>query len=184
LPDFVNQFNQNAQRLNLQDRVKGIVGNMENLPFQNEEFDVIWGEGAIYNIGFERGLNEWRKFLKPNGFIAVSEITWLTTEQPTEIRDFWQNAYPEIDSISNKVAQMQKAGYLPIAAFILPENCWTEHYYTPQSLIQDSFLAKYAGNKTAEEFVASLHQEAELYCKYKAHYSYVFYIGKKIEINL
>jgi SAM-dependent methyltransferase len=55
--------------------VKGIVGNMENLPFQEEEFDLIWSEGAIYNIGFERGLNEWRKFLKPGGYIAVSENT-------------------------------------------------------------------------------------------------------------
>lgn len=30
---FIDQFNQNAQNKNLQDRVKGIVGNMENLPF-------------------------------------------------------------------------------------------------------------------------------------------------------
>jgi len=43
--------------------MKGVVGNMENLPFQNEELDLIWSEGAIYNIGFERGLNKWRKFL-------------------------------------------------------------------------------------------------------------------------
>jgi hypothetical protein len=27
---------------------------------------------------------------------------------------------------------MQKAGYIPVASFILPENCWTEHYYQPQ----------------------------------------------------
>jgi ubiquinone/menaquinone biosynthesis C-methylase UbiE len=57
-PNFINQFNQNAQIKNLQDRVKGIVGNMENLPFQEEDLDLIWSEGAIYNIGFERGLNE------------------------------------------------------------------------------------------------------------------------------
>ena len=56
------QFNQNAQNKNLQDRVKGVVGNMGNLPFQEEELDLIWSEGAIYNIGLERVLNEWRKF--------------------------------------------------------------------------------------------------------------------------
>jgi len=52
------QFNQNAQNKNLQDRVKGVVGNMGNLPFQEEELDLIWSEGAIYNIGLERVLNE------------------------------------------------------------------------------------------------------------------------------
>jgi ubiquinone/menaquinone biosynthesis C-methylase UbiE len=69
--------------------VKGIVGSMDNLPFQSEELDLIWSEGAIYNIGFERGLNEWRRYLKPGGYIAVSESSWFTDERPAEINDFW-----------------------------------------------------------------------------------------------
>jgi ubiquinone/menaquinone biosynthesis C-methylase UbiE len=178
-PNFINQFNQNAQIKNLQDRVKGIVGNMENLPFQEEELDLIWSEGAIYNIGFERGLNEWRKFLKQGGYIAVTENTWFSEERPAEIQDFWQKAYPEIDTIPNKVAQMQKAGYLPIATYILPETIWTE-YYTWQTIRRESFLRKYDGNKLIEEFVTSMRYEAELYYKYKAYYGYMFYIGKKI----
>ena len=72
-PDFIDIFNHNAKQSGLQDRVKGIVGSMDNLPFQSEELDLIWSEGAIYNIGFERGLNEWRRYLKPGGYIAVSE---------------------------------------------------------------------------------------------------------------
>ena len=177
--DFINQFNQNAQIKNLQDRVKGIGGNMEDLPFQEEELDLIWSEGAIYNIGFKRGLNEWRKFLKQGGYIAVTENTWFTEERPAEIQEFWQKAYPEIDTIPNKIAQMQNAGYLPIATYILPETIWTD-YYTWQTLRRESFLKKYSGNKTIEEFVASQRYEAELYYKYKAYYGYMFYIGKKI----
>lgn len=176
---FINQFNQNVQIKNLQDRVKGIVGNMENLPFQEEELDLIWSEGAIYNIGFKRGLNEWRRFLKQGGYIAVTENTWFTEERPAEIQEFWQKIYPEIDTIPNKVAQMQKAGYLPIATYILPETIWTD-YYAWQTLRRKSFLKKYNGNKTVEEFVASQQYEAELYDKYKAYYGYMFYIGKKI----
>ncbi len=130
--DFIDIFNNNARKRNLQDRVKGIVGSMDNLPFQNEELDLIWSEGAIYNIGFERGINEWREFLKTEGFIAVSEASWFTEKRPDEIDRFWKDAYPEIDTISNKIGQMQKAGYIPIAAFVLPENCWTEHFYVPQ----------------------------------------------------
>ncbi len=62
----------------LDDRVKGIVGNMDALPFQEEELDLIWSEGAIYNIGFERGITEWRKFLKPGGYLAVTDASWFT----------------------------------------------------------------------------------------------------------
>ena len=87
LPGFVDIFNRNARQAALQDRVKGIVGLMDNLPFQEGELDLIWSEGAIYNIGFERGLNEWRKYLKPGGYIAVSESSWFTDERPAENND-------------------------------------------------------------------------------------------------
>ncbi|WP_462318302.1 class I SAM-dependent methyltransferase [Marinilabilia sp.] len=77
---FIEILNKNAALQNLHERVTGQVGSMENLPFRKEELDVIWSEGAIYNIGFERGLREWRGFLKRGGFIAVSEACWLTDE--------------------------------------------------------------------------------------------------------
>ncbi|MBN2438562.1 MAG: class I SAM-dependent methyltransferase [Deltaproteobacteria bacterium] len=178
--DFIDIFNANIQKMNLQDRVDGVVGSMDNLSFQNEALDLIWSEGAIYNIGFERGINEWHKFLKAGGFIAVSEVSWFTEKRPIEIDRFWKDAYPEIDIISDKVKQMQKAGYIPIATFVLPENCWTEHFYTPQVSVQEKFLKKHAGNKTAEELVKNQRHEAELYNKYKEFYGYAFYIGKKI----
>lgn len=179
-PTFIEQFNSNAGKLNLQPRVKGIVGSMDNLQFQQEELDLVWCEGAIYNIGFERGLSEWKEFLKTGGYVAVSEASWFTDERPAEIEKFWMDAYPGIDTITNKIEQVQKAGYIPVATFILPENCWTEHFYAPQVSAQEAFLRKHAGNKTAEDFIAYQRYEAQLYDQYKAFYGYVFYIGKKM----
>lgn len=178
-PVFIDLFNQNAQKLGLHDRVKGIVGSMEELPFQKEEFDLIWSEGAIYNIGFERGLKEWREFLKPGGYLAVTEACWFTEVRPKEIEDFWMLEYPAIDTVAIKVDQMQKAGYIPLATFILPENCWIEHFFDPQVSAQEAFLEKHAGNATAEEFIKNMRHEALLYSKYKDYYGYVFFIGRK-----
>jgi ubiquinone/menaquinone biosynthesis C-methylase UbiE len=179
-PVFVDRFNKNAETLDLQDRAKGIVGSMDNLSFRDEELDLIWSEGAIYNIGFERGLKEWRKFLKTGGYVAVTEAAWFTDDRPAEIEDFWMEAYPEIDTIPNQVAQLQNAGYLPMATFVLPESCWTEHFFAPQVDVQKTFLEKNAGNKSAEDFAAYMRHEAEMYRKYKEYYGYVFYIGKKL----
>ena len=178
--EFIDILNESVRNRSLNERVEGIVGSMDNLSFQNEELDLIWSEGAIYNIGFERGLNEWHKFLKKGGYLAVSEASWFTEKRPAEIEKFWMDAYPEIDTISNKIDQMQKAGYIPIATFILPENCWTENFYAPQVSAQHNFLKKYAGNKSAEDLVINQRHEAELYDKYKDYYEYVFYMGKKL----
>jgi len=41
-------------------------------------------------------------------------------------------------------------------------------------------LQKHAGERTAEELVASMRHEAEMYARYKAFYGYVFYIGRKV----
>lgn len=180
-PDFINIFNRNARTLGLSGRVKGIVGSVqETLPFEKESVDLIWSEGAIYNIGFERGLNEWRQYLKKGGYIAVSEASWFTAERPVEIYDYWMAHYTEIDTIPNKVAQMQNAGYIPVATFILPENCWTEYYFAPCCKMQRAFREKHRGNKAAEELILSERHEMELYRKYKEFYGYVFYIGKKL----
>ena len=68
-----------------------------------------------------------------------------------------------------------------VATFILPENCWTEHYFAAKIEAQKIFLHKYAGNKIAEEFSSLQFDEEELYSKYKAFYGYTFFIAKKIE---
>lgn len=179
-PDFIQRLNENAIKHNLQNRVKGIVGSMDNLSFNNEELDLIWSEGAIYNIGFKKGLNDWHKILKKGGYIAVTDVSWFTSDRPKEIGDFWMDAYPEIDTIPKKVRLLQDAGYIPVAAFILPENCWTDNYYVPQVAAQETFLQKYAGNSTVEGLIANQRKEANLYSKYKEYYGYVFYIGRKI----
>jgi SAM-dependent methyltransferase len=179
-PGFIDRFNQNAAALNLENRVNGMVGSMDDLPFSSESLDLIWSEGAIYNIGFERGINEWRNYLKKGGYIAVTEASWFTDERPAEINDFWNDAYPEIDTIPVKVSQLQKAGYVPVATFCLPEYCWTTNFYEPQIAAQELFLKKYPDNQTARELIANERHEAELYKKYKDYYGYVFYIGKKL----
>ena len=179
-PKFIDLFNASSRKLNLQDRVKGVVGSMMELSFQDEELDLIWSEGAIYNIGFERGLTEWRRFLKPGGFVAVTEASWFTDERPAEIQDFWDREYPEIDTIPRQVAQLQQAGYKPVAAFMLPETCWLDHFFAPQDAAQKTFLAKYAGNEAAEGFVDNMKNEERLYQLYKEYYGYTFFLGKKI----
>jgi len=178
-PDFIALFNQYASDHKLENRVKGMVGNMASLPFQEESLDLIWSEGAIYNIGFEHGLNEWRRFLKKDGHIAVSEACWFTDSRPAEIKAFWLDAYPEIDTIGNKTVQLMKAGYKPIAVFTLPENCWWENFYLPQQSLQVKFLEKYAGNTSAESFVGYQSLEAKLYEKYSYYYGYAFFVAQK-----
>jgi len=179
-PDFINVFNNNVKKLNFQDRVNGIVGSMENMSFQKEEFDLIWSEGAIDSIGFEKGLNYWNGFLKKNGYVVVTCPTWFTNERPDEIEKFWSLAGSKLDTIENNISIMQNAGYTPVTTFALPEECWIENYFIPREASEKALMKKYAGNKILEDYIKDEKYEVELYLKYKQYYGYVFYIGKKV----
>ena len=179
-PEFINVFNDNAKKLNLQERVRGIVGSIENLSFQKEEFDLIWSEGAIDAIGFEKGLTHWNDLLKRNGYVAVTCPSWITKEHPAEVEKFWADAGSRLDALEDNISIMQKAGYSFVAAFTLPEKCWTENYFIPREAATKALLKKYAGNKTLEAYIEEDEKEVNLYSKYKQNYGYIFYIGRKL----
>ena len=57
--------------------IETLAKSMDSLTFAEESLDLIWSEGAIYNMGFGKGIEAWRPFLRSGGVLAVSEITWL-----------------------------------------------------------------------------------------------------------
>lgn len=177
--EFIDVFNDNAKKLNLQERVMGIVGIMEDLSFSKGEIDLIWSEGVVDSISFEKNLSYWNKFLKEDGYIALTIPSWFTDEHPAEVAKFWTDMGSGLDTIGNNISVMQKAGYIPVATFTLPEKCWTDNYYVPRMAAEAWIMKKYPGNKIVEDYIKNDIYEVNLYSKYKQHYGYVFYIGKK-----
>ncbi|RLD75196.1 MAG: SAM-dependent methyltransferase, partial [Bacteroidetes bacterium] len=46
-PEFLDKLNLRSEELGFQEKIKTIEKSMEDLPFDNEELDIIWSEGAI-----------------------------------------------------------------------------------------------------------------------------------------
>jgi ubiquinone/menaquinone biosynthesis C-methylase UbiE len=181
LPEFLDVLEDRAKQMGLSEKITPLACSMEELPFGEAEFDMIWSEGAIYNIGFERGVKDWRRYLKPGGRLVVSEITWLTGNRPSEIQNHWDEEYPEIDVASSKIKILEKNGYSPMGYFILPENCWLENYYRPMQDRFPDFLARNGNGDEARSIVEAEKREIELYEKYKSHYSYGVYVARKLD---
>ena len=179
-PEFLEELNLKAEKLGFQEKIKTVEKSMEDLPFDNDEFDIIWSEGAIYNIGFEAGIKKWKNYLKTGGFLAVSEITWITNSRPQEIEEFWNSEYPEIDTASNKIRLLEENGYSPIGYFILSQNSWTDNFYKPLEKRFSAFIEKHNNSKAARNIVEEQKEEIRKFKKYKDYYSYGFYIAKKI----
>ncbi|TLX73270.1 class I SAM-dependent methyltransferase [Labilibacter sediminis] len=179
-PQFLDKLEQKANDLQLSERITVQCESMDKLSFDKNSLDVIWSEGAVYIMGFRNGVQYWHNYLKPGGYIAVSEITWTSKERPAEIENYWQNAYPEIATASEKIKVLEEIGYKPVGFFTLPEHCWMDNYYLPLQKEMAAFLEKYQGNDIAKKVVEDNIDEIELYKKYKEYYTYGFYVAKKI----
>ena len=181
IPEFLAALEAGAARAGVADRIETLATSMDALPFGAAEFDAIWSEGAIYNMGFENGVASWRKYLKQDGILAVSEITWLTEERPAELHDYWKREYGEIDTASAKLAILEKQGYSPLGYFVLPKQCWLENYYRPLARSFDGFLDEHDDTQAAGEIVDATKREIALYEEYKDYFSYGYYIAKKMQ---
>ena len=179
-PDFLEVLETNAKHMGLSERITTLACSMDNLPFGDEEYDVIWSEGAIYNIGFERGVKDWSRYLKVGGLLVVSEITWITGSRPSELQKYWDGEYPEIDEASSKIGVLEKNGYSPIGYFVLPEYCWLDNYYRPMQDRFRDFLTRNGNSEEARAIVEWEMREIELYEKYKTHYSYGVYVARML----
>jgi len=178
---FLTVMMKNAAQQGVSDRINPLECSMDDLPFEDDQFDLIWSEGAIYNIGFKNGLSMWKRFLKPDGIIAVSEIMWLTDKRPKEIQDYWDSAYSEMGTASEKMKIIEELGYTPIGYFPLPEHCWLNNYYIPTEKRFESFLEQYPNNKEARELVESEKEEISIYREFKSYFSYGFFIAKRCD---
>ena len=179
-PEFLEKLKLRSEEPGTKGRITTLKKSMEDLPFDNEEFDIIWSEGAIYNMGFEAGIKKWKDYLKTGGYLAVSEITWITNSRPKEIEEYWNMAYPEIDTASKKIKILEENGYSLVGYFILMQNSWIDNYYKPIEKRFSAFLEKYNNSEMVRNIVEEHKEEIRKYKKYKDYYSYGFYIAKKI----
>ncbi|MBN1446385.1 MAG: class I SAM-dependent methyltransferase [Bacteroidetes bacterium] len=180
LQDFLDVLKKRAEGARLADTIAPLCCSMDSLPFADEEFDVVWSEGAIYNIGFRKGVTDWHRCLKPGGLLIASEITWLTDSRPPELQKHWDAEYPEIDLASAKMGILEESGYAPIGYFVLPEHCWMDNYYRPMQESFGDFLRRNGDSEEARGIVEAEKREIELYAKYRAYYSYGVYVARKI----
>lgn len=178
LPSFLERLEEGARKLGSGSsaRIRTLRASMSALPFSDGEFDALWAEGSVYNMGFREGLSAWRRFLKKGGVLCVTELTWFGESRPAEAEVYWGREYPGIDTAAAKLRAAEECGYVPAGYFPLPSRCWTEGYYRPLEGLIDPFLKRHGGSAEAMRIAEGLREEMEVYDRFGDFYGYGFYI--------
>ncbi|WP_455207426.1 methyltransferase domain-containing protein [Kaarinaea lacus] len=176
VPEFLEQLNKSIQQEQLRERVTICEADMNQLPFPDHSFDLVWSEGAAYIMGFDNALNEWKRLLRPSGYLVVSEATWFKANPPAKLKAFWDENYPAIRSVDDNLATARALGWETAANFHLPIEAWTVDYYGPLKKRLPKFRKANSADKDAQEVADMTDDEISLFNDYSEYYGYEFYI--------
>ena len=176
---FLDKVKKDAEKAGLEQYIETLNQDMNSMSFPPDSFDVIWAEGALYQMGFENGLKKCREFLKRNGYIGVTEMCWLTDQPSPEAKE-WAKEYAAMTDIAHNLMFFRNNGYEVLGHFTLPISSWTENYYDPMQERINELSRKYQDNPTAMEVIRAAQTEMNVFKKCSDQLGYEFFVARKV----
>jgi len=155
----IDEFNRKIKEQNLSNRVKAINISQFEMKFPAETFDVVWSEGVIGTIEFERSLKEWRRLLKHNGYLVI---------------------HYQVSRVADALSRLPQHGYSLVDTVPLPADAWWTEFYKPLEEKMDALLRKYEKSSDALKLLKQFQSEMNMVKKNPRNFSAAFYIMKKV----
>jgi len=165
----------NIKRECLSSRAKTICASMTDLPFDKSSFDLIWAEGSAYVMGVQNAVKTWNPVLKDNGILMLSDLVWLTDNPSNEPEVFWENEYPDMQTVISRNKLFKNSGYELVTNFPMSSLAW-ENYYKPLKKKVNKLKIEMPDSAALED----LSREIEIYTNYHKEFGYQMFILKKI----
>lgn len=154
----IDEFSRKIADAGFTDRVQAVCCSMFDMDFADETFDIIWTEGAIYPVGFEKGLREWRRLLKQGRFLVVHD---------------------EQGNVEEKLGQMPDCGYELLGHFLLSEDIWWNEYFVPLEKLVNETQLRYPNDPKIREAVHGSLAELDMFRRNPQQNKSVYFVMKK-----
>ena len=176
---FLDTLMEQAKKERIEENIIPKNISMLDMNFEEETFDIIWSEGALYVMGFQNGLRRCHQLLKDKGYLAVTELVYTVPNPPNAVVEYIESEYPDIKNIEENIETIKNEGFLLISNFTLPESAWRDNYYLPMEKELPRLNKKYQGNEVALAVFEGFRKEIEFYKKYSKYYGYEFFVMQK-----
>jgi ubiquinone/menaquinone biosynthesis C-methylase UbiE len=176
---YLDSLRQRAERAGSGDRITTLCASMDDLPVPPASFDVIWAEGSIFVIGFEKGLRYWKQFLRPGGSMALTEMVWFTDHPSDKAASLLLEAYPPMTTVPGCERMIREAGYHLVGSYRLPDEAWWKEFYDPlerkMSVIEDQV----AGDPETMAILDMTRKEIAMFRQHSGEYGYQAFLLRK-----
>ncbi len=156
--DMLDVLSGKVKKAGLSNRVKVVNRSLLDMDFPDESFDVIWAEGSISIIGFKKGIQEWKRLLKPGGFMVVHD---------------------ERNNVREKLEHISDCGYVLLGYFELDGKAWWTEYFVPLERLISEARLKYADAPGIVEAIQDSEREIDMFNKAPERNSSVCFVMKR-----
>ncbi len=154
----LDKLTREIQEAGLSDRVRAVNCSILDMAFPDESFDIVWSEGSIFVIGFRRGIQEWKRFLKPAGFMVIHD---------------------ERGNVEEKLRQISECGYKLLGCFTLTQETWWTEYFAPlEKLIAESQTSRADDPHNLEE-LSQARTELEMFRRNPERNNSVYFVMQR-----
>jgi len=154
----LDELNRKVEEEGFPNRVKAEKLSLFEIDFPDESFDIIWSEGSITVIGFERGLKSWHRLLKPKGFLVIHD---------------------EVRNMSDRHSRIPSLGYRLVGYFSLPEDAWWTEFYRPLEKGLANLRKKCGNDAEALKSLKKFQNEIDMVKSNPQMFASAFYIIQK-----
>jgi ubiquinone/menaquinone biosynthesis C-methylase UbiE len=154
----LDKLNRKIKEAGFSNQVQVVNGSILDMSFPDENFDIIWSEGSIFVIGFERGIRAWKRFLKPNGFMVIHD---------------------EKGNIEEKLEQISKCGYMLLGYFVLSQDTWRAEYFAPLEKLVAKAQTIHTDDPQALEELNQARRELEMFRNNPERNNSVYFVIQK-----
>jgi SAM-dependent methyltransferase len=163
----------------LSQRVQAQVGDMAHVEQPLERFDLIWSEGALYNIGIGNALRICHGLLHPGGYLVFTDAVWRRENPPREVRASFDSEYPTMGRVDDVLAAIKNCGFEPLGHFTLPDETWWDDFYTPMQGRIEELRGTHAGDAEAAFILDQLAREPDMHRRYSGYYAYEYFVARR-----
>jgi SAM-dependent methyltransferase len=178
--EALGEFSDTIDEEGLSKRIRAVNRSMLDMDFADESFDIVWSEGSIQFIGFDMGLDAWRRLIKPNGFLVVHAMVWPRPRPPWELAARWPHVFSGAGTVADHVERIPGHGYDVTGHFALPEDFWGREYYDPLAERIGGLRKRYASDGKALAILDERKWEIDLYEQYSEYFLSAYFVMRKL----
>lgn len=175
---FIERLRHRAADAGVDARVEGRVADMNTLDPPQTAYDLVWSEGALYNLGLSRALEVCAAQLGPGGVLAFTDAVWRSEDPPAEVRAAFAD-YATMGRPDDVLAVLEERGWSVAGHFHLPDAAWWTDFYTPMEARITALREREATDAEALAALDTLAAESQMRREHASHYGYTFFVATK-----